>query len=213
MQKEDINIKAAGKAKHKYLFFYSHTDETATKISGKSKYKYLSNLCPTPFSTEDPNTGKKIHFACAEQYFFWSKAKLFEDEEIARRILKAISVKNMPEEKDWNKAVSKIFNLHKVIEGVDEEVWAKKRLKIMYKGLTLKFDQNEEAKQALLSTSDKVLAFSGKNKVWSIGCFAQDRNGKISKNALDENKWRGENLLGHALMKVREKLASKNEDA
>ena len=57
----------------------------------------------------------------------------------------------------------------------------------------------------LLSTGKRVLVeTSPVDKVWGIG-LAQDDDA-----ATNPNLWKGENLLGFALMEVREQLLSKN---
>ena len=62
-----------------------------------------------------------------------------------------------------------------------------------------KFSQNEKLKQFLLNTKDKILAeASPHDKIWGIGMAEDD------KEILNPEKWKGENLLGKALMKVRD---------
>ena len=57
-------------------------------------------------------------------------------------------------------------------------------------------------REYLLSTNDKVLVeASPTDCVWGIGL------GKSNPDALDPTKWRGENLLGFALMTAREVIA------
>ena len=69
----------------------------------------------------------------------------------------------------------------------------------MVKGNLYKFSQNENLKQFLLSTKNKILAeASPYDKIWGIGMNAND------KDILNQDKWKGENLLGKALMKVRD---------
>lgn len=53
----------------------------------------------------------------------------------------------------------------------------------------------------LLATGDDLLAECAvKDRIWSIGLSMRD------PNRLDRSKWNGQNLLGYALMMVREKL-------
>ena len=64
-----------------------------------------------------------------------------------------------------------------------------------------KFSQNADLKQLLLNTGDAILAECAvKDLIWGIGLSMKD------PNRFDMNKWRGENLLGKVLMKVREIL-------
>lgn len=72
---------------------------------------------------------------------------------------------------------------------------------IMYRGLMAKFTQNVELREELISTGNAVLVeASPKDRVWGIALFADD------PDAFDMNKWKGENLLGFALMAVRNEL-------
>lgn len=74
------------------------------------------------------------------------------------------------------------------------------------RGNVLKFSQNKELKEFLLSTNDAVLVeASPYDKVWGVGLKRDD----IKIN--NPNKWQGENLLGFALMEVREKLLKKEK--
>lgn len=67
----------------------------------------------------------------------------------------------------------------------------------MYRGLMTKFTQNVELREKLISTGSAVLVeASPKDKVRGIALSADD------PDALDMNKWKGENLLGFALMAV-----------
>ena len=62
--------------------------------------------------------------------------------------------------------------------------------------------QNDELRNFLLSTGDKVLVeASPSDRIWGIGL------GKNNPDALDPTKWRGQNLLGFALMNVRDSIA------
>ena len=69
----------------------------------------------------------------------------------------------------------------------------------MVKGNLHKFQQNEDLGKFLLATGDKVLVeASPVDAIWGIG-LAQDH-----EDALLPSKWRGPNLLGYALMTVRD---------
>ena len=74
---------------------------------------------------------------------------------------------------------------------------------IVYEGLVAKFSQNEDLKKRLLDTGNDILAECAvKDRVWGIG---------LSKNDPDRHdisKWKGQNLLGYALMMVRAKLSN-----
>jgi hypothetical protein len=64
-----------------------------------------------------------------------------------------------------------------------------------------KFSRNEDLKKRLLNTGNDILAECAvQDKIWGIGLSMKD------VNRWDMEKWRGENLLGFALMLVREEL-------
>lgn len=69
------------------------------------------------------------------------------------------------------------------------------------KGNKAKFSQNPTLKEFLLSTGDSILAeASPYDSIWGIGLGWEDaEKGGVAQ-------WRGENLLGCALMEVRDWL-------
>ena len=72
---------------------------------------------------------------------------------------------------------------------------------LVYEGLLAKFEQNEDLKAQLKSTGDAILAECAvKDRIWGIGLSMKD------PDRLDVKKWHGTNLLGYALMIVRERV-------
>ena len=72
---------------------------------------------------------------------------------------------------------------------------------LIYKGLVEKFRQNDELREALLGTGDAILAECAvQDKIWGIGLSMTDPN----RGTIDQ--WKGQNLLGYALMLVRDEL-------
>ena len=64
-----------------------------------------------------------------------------------------------------------------------------------------KFTQNEALRQFLLSTGDSVLVeASPYDTIWGIGIDPEN------PNVQDPRQWRGQNLLGFALMEVRDEI-------
>jgi predicted NAD-dependent protein-ADP-ribosyltransferase YbiA (DUF1768 family) len=65
----------------------------------------------------------------------------------------------------------------------------------------LQFSQNEKLKEKLFSTYPKTLVeASPVDKIWGIGLAKEDRR------AWNRDTWRGQNLLGEILTKVRDTL-------
>ena len=70
-----------------------------------------------------------------------------------------------------------------------------------FRGLYAKFSQNEALKALLLGTGSAVIVECvGIDAVWSCGFGLEDGE------RLDLSRWRGQNILGFALMEVREAL-------
>lgn len=143
---------------------------------------YLSNWYYSNFIVDN------VHFISMEQYFMYKKALLFGDLEMGLEILQTVDS-------------SVIKQLGREIKGFDSDVWDAQKENIIYEGLYAKFSQNEDLKNLLLGTKNALLAECAvKDKIWGIGLSMRD------PNRLNPSKWRGQNLLGKLLMKVRENL-------
>ena len=79
--------------------------------------------------------------------------------------------------------------------------WNGVRQIIVFEGLVAKFSQNEDLKEQLKVTGNAVLAECAvKDRIWGIGLSMND------PDRVDRAKWNGQNLLGYALMLVRERV-------
>lgn len=77
--------------------------------------------------------------------------------------------------------------------------------KILYQ----KFTQDEELKKILLDTGDRIIVeASPYDKVWGIA-MGVDKYPAI----LDPKNWKGQNLLGQCLMRVRDKIRKEDDNA
>ena len=129
-----------------------------------------------------------INYNCCEQYMMYKKATLFNDKEIAIKIL---------EEKD----PSNQQKLGRQIKGFIPEKWDKNKIGIVWYGNYLKFTQHDDLRKRLLATEDKIMAeASPYDLIWGIGFRAND------DLALNQRNWKGQNLLGKVLMSVRDAL-------
>jgi len=135
--------------------------------------------------TEDGKT-----FCTAEQYMMYRKAMLMGDPNTATRIMQTN-----------NPRVQKM--LGREIQGFDSKLWDENKEQIVYEGNMLKFTQNPDLKQILMDTEDYIIVeASPEDSIWGIGMDAD--------HALrcEPSKWPGLNLLGKAIMKVRDTLKS-----
>lgn len=143
---------------------------------------YLSNWYPSPFTLDG------VAFSSMEQYMMYRKAVCFGDDKVAAQIL-------------VTEDVAEIKTLGRLVSGYDESLWNGVRQIVVYEGLLAKFSQNSELGEQLKKTGNTVLAECAvKDRIWGIGLSMRD------PDRLDRAKWQGQNLLGYALMMVREKL-------
>jgi ribA/ribD-fused uncharacterized protein len=163
-----------------FLLFWGHTPKDQ-----RIDKHVLSQWWPATFSV-DART-----YATAEHYMMVRKAELFGDQETLAAILSSSSP-------------SEAKSLGRTVRGFDEEHWIAHRFETAVRGNFAKFGQNAELEDWLLATGDAVLVeASPVDRIWGIGLAADD------KRAREPHKWRGLNLLGFALMKVRHLLRSK----
>jgi len=127
-----------------------------------------------------------INFNCAEQFMMYRKALLFQDKEAVKRILNS----REPEEQK---------RIGQEVKGYRDDVWIPQREVIVYEGNYAKFTQNPELYMNLMLTQGTILVeASPKDTIWGIGLSADD------PRAQDEKSWKGQNLLGKILTKLRE---------
>lgn len=143
---------------------------------------YLSNWYKSEFVVDN------ITFSSMEQYMMYKKAICFHDEEIAKKILTIDDV-------------AQIKELGRLVSNYNESYWNGVRQIIIFEGLLEKFSQNEDLKENLKATGNEILAECAvRDRIWGIGLSMKD------PDRFEVNKWNGQNLLGYALMMVRERL-------
>lgn len=149
-------------------------------IAGKT---CLSQWYPSSFTVD----GKL--YPTAEHWMMAGKAKLSGDGEVLQQIWEA---------PDPQAAEA----LGRTVRNFDDKVWKSTAHSIVTEGNYHTFSQNEELKAFLLATGDAVIVkASPRDQIWGIGL------GQDNPHAIDPTHWRGQNLLGFALMDVRETLA------
>lgn len=143
----------------------------------------FSNFANTPYTSHDG-----IDFFCTEQEFMYRKAMLFEDDEIAKQILES-------------KDPKEVKRLGRQVKNYDDRVWDAVRYDAMYAACRSKFTQNEAAKKALLSYPGKTFVEASPfDKIWGIGLSECDY--RATSPAL----WRGKNLLGQIITRLRDEI-------
>ena len=162
----------------RFLFFWGHQPLPGGEI-GKS---CLSQWWPASFTVDG------VSYATAEHFMMAEKARLFGDEPARLRIIQAAHPRTAKQ-------------LGRKVKGFDEHRWNEVRFGIVARGNRAKFEQNPQLREYLLDTGDRVLVeASPVDPVWGIGLDADD------PRAENPEQWRGLNLLGFALMAVRQQL-------
>lgn len=127
-----------------------------------------------------------LKFCCTEQYMMYNKAILFKDFDTANKILLLTEPK-------------KIKKLGREVKNFVQSEWDNVKVDIVTRGGMLKFSQDEGLREFLKSTGNKILIeASPKDAVWGIGLSEKD------EMSISPHLWKGENLLGFSLMKVRD---------
>lgn len=143
---------------------------------------YLSNWYYSEFTVNG------ITFNSVEQYMMYHKAVQFGDTVTAREIMKTKSFGRMKE-------------LGRMVRNYDDHVWSAVRYDVVKQGVLLKFSQNKDLAKRLLSTGNSLLAECAvHDTIWGIGMSMHN------KNKTNPDMWKGQNLLGRALMEVRDML-------
>ncbi len=161
-----------------WLPFYGHTPRNGL-MDGKL---FLSQWWDISFEVDG------ILYPTAEHFMMAEKAKLFNDKKSWALIIQASTPQHAK-------------RLGRNVSGFIQTVWDKHCKSIVVEGNYHKFSQNPLLKQYLINTGDKILVeASPYDKIWGIGLH--DTHPDIYNPLL----WKGENLLGFALMEVRERL-------
>ena len=131
-----------------------------------------------------------VTYKTAEHYMMADKARLFGDLDAEAQIIAAGS----PDEAK---------QLGRKIDRFDEKIWTDHRFGIVVDANLAKFSQHPELEAFLLGTGDKILVeASPLDWIWGVGLAADD------PGVENPNLWKGLNLLGFALMEVRERLSN-----
>lgn len=170
-------------------------DEVAAGKVFKYSYFYSTSH---PFSQfheahfKVAHNGVELEFTCAEQFMMYMKALTFKDTETMKKII------DHWYDPKFYKAMGR------QVKNYDDTKWSAVRSNFVVAGNKLKFSQNPALATRLLATKDTILVeASPYDTIWGVGLSADN---PLIKNP---RRWKGTNLLGFALMDVREQLSLK----
>lgn len=165
----------------KFLYFWGHQPAK----DGSVTKSCFSQWWVSPFEIDG------TFYSTAEHWMMACKARMFNDNTTLEKILKAATA---PEAK----------KLGREVQHFDPQIWDKEKYNAVVKGNLAKFSSSKVLKEFLIKTGDQVIVeASPVDSIWGIGLAAED------VNAGNPSKWKGENLLGYALMEVRDILNGK----
>ena len=159
-----------------FLFFWGHRPQPDGTVGPGC----LSQWWPATFTVDG------VTYPTAEHWMMAGKARLFGDDQAMTAALTA-------EDPRAAKAAGRS------VRGFDEQVWAAARFDLVVAGNLAKFQGNPELGAFLAATRPRVLVeASPRDRIWGIGMSAGH------PDAGRPSRWRGTNLLGFALMNVRD---------
>lgn len=163
-----------------WLFFYGHTAPPGE----------LTKACLSQWWDRHPFLAGGVLFYTAEHYMMSYKAKIFDDRAMYERIINAETPR---EAKALGRKVSNF----------DEKYWELHRMQAILQANFFKFGEHKELAAFLLETDNRILVeASPTDRIYGIGMNQHHPNAK------DPAMWNGLNLLGFALMQVRQMLRS-----
>ncbi len=190
----------------------SEKTEISQVVEQPKQYTFFFHLT-SPFSNFHPAKFeyKGYTFISNEQFMMFSKAKNFNDEVSAQKI---IEINNDPLAKDfiegtisrtqivkdrelsaqWQNLMMKAKKLGRGVQNYDEEFWENRRYKIVLFGAREKFKQNLDLKEILMATGDsRMIESNPYDSLWGVGL--DEATAKITP----PEQWPGTNLLGKIL--------------
>jgi len=162
----------------KYLHFWGHTP-VSPDVVDKSCF---SQWYPAAFELDG------VRYPTAEHYMMAQKALLFGDQVVYDKIAQCTHPNDAK-------------RLGREVRDFDATAWEAERMSIVVRGNLAKFSQDARLREYLLGTGERVLVeASPVDRIWGTGLAADHAD------ANDPRRWDGLNLLGFALMTVRDIL-------
>lgn len=173
-----LRSRVAAGERFKYLHFWGHRPS----LDGRASKACLSQWYPSPFEIDG------LRYATAEHWMMATKARLFGDNTALARVF-------ANDDPGAAKAAGRS------VVGFDDVRWREQRFALVVQGNLAKYAQHPELADFLRGTGTQILVeASPVDPIWGIGLAAGD------PCAHDPEQWPGLNLLGFALMAVRERL-------
>ncbi len=178
VDRAQLTAEMADGSRPEFLYFWGHT-----RTPGHEVGKWvLSQWWPVEFTVDGQNYHSAEHFMMGE------KARLFGDEEMRGKVLAS-------------ETPADAKRIGRAVRGFDQDAWVAHRYDIVLRGSIAKFGQHAALREFLLATGEKVLVEAApRDTIWGIGLGAEH------PDAAHPATWRGENLLGFALMDARAAL-------
>lgn len=160
------------------ILFWGHHPRNETEID---------KSCLSQWYMADFYVGH-IKYCCMEQYMMSKKAELFGNVEIRDRIM------NTDKQEE-------IKQLGREVRPFESKIWNQFKRSIVLTGNYYKFSQIPKLRHFLMDIGEALLVeASPYDEIWGIGLSEEAaREGNV-------DHWRGRNLLGFALMEVRDEL-------
>jgi ribA/ribD-fused uncharacterized protein len=155
---------------------------------------YLGQWWNAPFTLPSPiEPTQKVTFKNCETYMMYHKAILFNDHAIAEQIITSGSDPKT------------VKALGRKVKNFEEGKWDAAKFGIVVQANREKFAAHKGLREALLGTGERELVeASPMDRIWGIG-FGKERA------AANRGRW-GQNLLGKALMQVRQELQAEEDE-
>ncbi|KAI1957501.1 hypothetical protein LOZ58_005585 [Ophidiomyces ophidiicola] len=169
----------------------AHADGPVYFWKPSQLHGFLSQWYTSRFAVVGDREDVEIKYMNCEHYMMHLKGMLFApDDIITQQILAPGKPAPHP---------STLRSLGRQIPNFDSKIWGKERFQIVVDGNYLKFTQNEDLRTQLLATGNRELVeASPRDRIWGVG-FGANNAGAMRA------RW-GSNLLGKALMEVRERI-------
>lgn len=185
-QKLNDSPAPTGTSAEKFTFFW----QAPSPFSQFHPAKFTAK----PLFTTTSDDEKGHTFLHCEQWMMFNKAKLFKDDKSAKMIMKTTEP-------------IQCKKLGRQVANFDELIWKRENERIVLEGNRQKFTQNPDLLDKLFETEGTTLVeASPRDRLYGIGLSAKN------PKALNRKTWRGKNLLGEILTKLRNELKDAKEE-